>query len=545
MTDPAASITLDKSYYQPGDPVNLTIRAAAGQRATVTVSYLNRVIATFEADLLDGTATVDYTPPPETPRGYGLTVVITVANGDVVAEASTAFDVLDHWIQSPRYGFLTEFAPGRDNIDETMDWLRRYHVNGLQFYDWQYRHETLMPPTSDYRDLLDKQMSLDTIKALIAAAQDSNIAAMPYTAIYGASWSFYEAHPDWALFQYPGRPYAFGDNYLAIMNPAPDSPWTDHLLGEFRRVLAETNFDGIHIDQYGAPMVGLDHDNQRVRLDEAFPAFINATAALVDEARGDTGVTIFNAVRNWPMPAVAPSDQDAVYIEVWEPYRDFIDLHRIVVEAQKLGNQKPVILAAYMSPAWAANVRLANAMIFASGGYHIELGEPGVLLADPYFPKFETMTPTMQQVMQRYYDFRVRYENVLYPGAVDATTERASALSIAGVETLAWNGTKDAVAVIVRQGDDFETFSLVNLLGIAHSYWEQALPAAPTVQHDLHVQVRVSKPVRQVWAASPDFDNIAPQTVPFTTGSDAVGSTISFNLSELQYWQIIVLDYAT
>lgn len=545
MSNFDAHLVSDKAFYRPGEIAQFGVRSAHGQHVTATVMYLDTVVTTLEAELSEGTASLTYTPPPDTPRGYGLDVVITDAKGDVVAQISTAFDVLDHWIQAPRYGFLTEFEPGRDNIAETVEWLRRYHINGLQFYDWQYRHETLMPPDSLYSDLLGKEMSLDTITALIAAAHEANIAAMPYTAIYGASWTFYEQYPDWALFQYPGQAYAFGDHYLAIMNPAPDSPWTAHLLDEYRRVLDETAFDGIHIDQYGAPMVGLDHQNQRVRLDEAFPTFIDSTAALVQEERGDAGVTIFNAVRNWPMPAVAPADQDAVYIEVWEPYRDFIDLHRIVVEAQRLGDQKPVILAAYMSPSWHSNVLLANALIFASGGYHIELGEPGVLLADPYFPKFETLDTATQAAMQRYYDFRVRYENVLAPGPVDATAERAAALGIEGVNTLSSRESKDGVAVIVRLGEGFETFSLVNLTGLAHSHWEEALPAAPTVQRDLQVRLNVPQTPRQIWATSPDGDCIAARSLDFGTGSDDTGSFVSFELPELNYWQMIVLDYSS
>jgi dextranase len=106
---------------------------------------------------------------------------------------------------------------------------------------------------------------------------------------------------------------------------------------------------------------------------------------------------IFNAVGNWPVETVAPADQDAVYIEVWEPYLDFMDLHRLVAGAEKLGGGKPVIIAAYIHPERVANVRLANAIIFASGGYHLELGEPGAMLADAYFPRFGLMDEAMQR----------------------------------------------------------------------------------------------------------------------------------------------------
>ena len=148
--------------------------------------------------------------------------------------------MLENWLQAPRYGFLSQFEAGRNNIDATMSENARYHVNGLQFYDWQYRHEALVPPEDNYSDLLGRHMSLETVRKLIDAAHARNIAAMPYTAIYGASVAFYRAHPDWALFERPDQPYEFGDNFLIIMDPSPDSPWTDHLMNEFGRVLDDT-----------------------------------------------------------------------------------------------------------------------------------------------------------------------------------------------------------------------------------------------------------------------------------------------------------------
>ena len=96
-----------------------------------------------------------------------------------------------------------------------MAWAARYHVNGLQFYDWQYRHETLLPPSDPYTDLLGRRMSLATVERLIEAAHARNIAAMPYTAIYGASPAFYRAHPDWALLQATGEPFEFADGHIS------------------------------------------------------------------------------------------------------------------------------------------------------------------------------------------------------------------------------------------------------------------------------------------------------------------------------------------
>jgi dextranase len=542
QADATISVVPGKAFYHPGEPATFQVAATGGTRVEAAITHLAETVDTLDTALTQGTATLTWVPPAVSPCGYGLTVRLLDQDGNRLATASTAFDVLDNWTQAPRYGFLSQFEPGRDDMEATVDWVARYHVNGLQFYDWQYRHENLLPPAATYTDLLGRRMSLETVVRLIEAAHSRNIAAMPYTAIYGASVAFYREHPTWALFQRPDHPYEFGDNFLVIMDPSPGSPWADHLLGQFARVLDELDFDGIHLDQYGAPKIGYNAAGERVDLAQAIPAFIDQTAQVVHERRGNRGAVIFNAVGNWPVQTVAPADQDAVYIEVWEPYRDFMDLHRLIAGAENLGGGKPVIIAAYIHPDRIHNVRLADAIIFASGGYHLELGEPGAMLADPYFPRFGRMDEATQAIMQRYYDFLVRYEEVLSLDTIDATGSRAKALTIPGVETQKLR-SKDKVAVIVRQGPSFETFSLINLMGIDGGRWDVALTAGPDALADLPVRIHTDRPVAQAWLASPDGESLDAQTVALVTGEDDAGPYVAFELPRLDYWTMIVLEY--
>ncbi len=536
------AVTTDRAFYRPGEAATFTVQASGGARVTAEITHLTESVATISAELADGRAALTWTPPEIAPRGYGLTVTLLDADGAAVATASTAFDVLEHWLQAPRYGFLSEFQPGRDDAEATMAWVARYHVNGLQFYDWQYRHEILLPPDETYTDILGRRLSLDTVTSLINAAHARNIAAMPYTAIYGASPAFYEQHPNWALFAADGVPYDFGEGLLRIMDPTPGSPWAEHLLGQFAGLLDQTAFDGIHLDQYGAPKNGQNAAGERVELAEVFPQFIDLSAQVVREQRGADGAMIFNAVGNWPVETVAPAGQDVVYIEVWDPYREFLDLHRIVTNAQALGGGKPVIIAAYIHPNNAANVRLADAVIFASGGTHLELGEPGVMLADPYFPQFGEMNEELRTIMQRYYDFLVRYEEVLAVGTADATESRAAALVIDGVKTDGLR-SKNRVAVIVRAGDGFETFSLVNFMGLRHGKWAETLFSGPDLLENLAIKLYVSDAVQRVWLASPDGLDIAPQMVAFEAGEDDDGAFITFTVSRLDYWTMIVVEH--
>lgn len=537
--NPTLTITPTHAFFRPGDPVTLTVAASAGATVEATITHLADPVATLSAALDNaGRAVLTWQPPADAPVGYGVDARLLDANGAAVARASTAFDVLDRWIQAPRYGFLSEFAPGRSNAAATMDALLRYHVNGLQFYDWQYRHAELMPPTDPYADVLGRQLSLETVTGLIDAAHARNIAAMPYTAIYGAAPDFAAAHPDWVLLDAKGEVFDFANGFLKIMNPDPASPWSDHLLREFAAVLDNTTFDGIHLDQYGAPKVGYSTDGTRVDLAEAFPGFIDRMAALVDDKRGPDGVSIFNAVGNWPVETVAPAGQDAVYIEVWEPYTRFTDLPRIVTNAQALGGGKPVIIAAYIHPDWVHNVLLSNALIGGSGGTHLELGEPDAMLADPYFPEFGVMDAAMQAAIARYYDFVVRYENVLSIGTTDAP-DRAQALTVEGVRTSGLRA-QDRLVVLARDAGEYEALSLVNLVGISGGRWDQQLVNGPTPLADLAVRLDVTRPVTAVYWASPDEADPALQALDFTVTDGA----LSVTLPRLAYWDLLLVQYA-
>ncbi|MFW5942056.1 MAG: glycoside hydrolase family 66 protein [Chloroflexota bacterium] len=542
-------VTLDRATYRPGQTVTVTAHihgefsepTSAHMRATL--NHLNRgVDDVTEAVTLTGgdqTFSLTLTPPPTAPRGYGLDLVLQTADGSTLARHTTAFDVLNHWTEAPRYGFLSDFAPGRDDAADTMRTLARYHINALQFYDWMYRHEQLLPDEEPYLDPLDRRLSLDTVEALVDAAHAQNIAAMPYTAVYAASIPFYEEHPDWALFEANGDVHYFGENFLVYMDPRPGSPWTRHLLQQFESVLRETDFDGIHLDQYGAPKEAYDAQGQRFDLADPLAQLIDATQDVVQRHRDD-GAVAFNAVTNWPIEAVAPAAQDIVYIEVWDPYVWFEDLHTLIVQAQELSQGKPVVLAAYIDPAWEHNVRLMDAIIFASGGGHIELGEQAAVLADPYFPKHRPMSPVLAEAVRRLYDFAVRYQDVIGARTQNATPAYTRRITVDSASTNP-SQRKNKVWPIVREGQDFTAISLINLRDVEQVRWDQEVPAAPAPLESTTLRLQeVNRDVAVVWLATPDDNDIAPQPL----AHELQDGTLTFTMPSLAYWNLIVIEWA-
>jgi dextranase len=547
-------VRFDRAFYRPGEPVRAALHLqemAAGEsllQVCVRITHLAQTLHEVRHRVVaqDGRSPLElaFVMPSDAPRGYGLDVTVTSAAGDTLAQLSAGFDVLHHWTEMPRYGFLSDFWPGRDDAEETVRQLVRYHVNALQFYDWMYRHDCLLAPREPYQDPLGRTLSLQTVRRLIDAAHTYGLASMPYTAVYAASLPFYEEHQEWALYHEDGSPQFFGDSFLAYMDPRPGSPWVQHLLREFEVVLRETAFDGIHLDQYGQPRVAWDASGRRFALEEPLAALIEATAEVVSRNR-EGGAVVFNAVRNWPVETVAPAAQDLVYIEVWEPYVTFADLHALVVDAQEMGGGKPVVLAAYVHPAWEHNVRLMDAIIFAAGGGRIELGEHGDVLADPYFPNYAPMSSALAVAMRRYYDFAVRYQNVTGPGTCQADEGLDVKLSANGA-ALDTSPQPGSVWPIVRSGEGFAAINLVNLAGLQQARWDRQVTRAPTLLRDITVHVHGFRgQIERAWLASPDDPLLAARPLDVTIRDVDGQQQVSLTVSSLAYWDLVVLERAT
>ena len=533
------NIEFSKSFFIPGEPVTWNVLVETNLKAVevkVVISHGGQSLAAWEETKTvpeDRRLSFQWPAPADAPMGYGLDIYARPdPQQDWELWVSAGFDVLEHWTQTPRYGFLTDFSPERESPSTAIQALNRFHINGLQFYDWMYKHEDYLTDSEPYLDPLGRELSLKTVNNLIAAAHQYRMAAMPYTAVYAATTPFFQAHPDWALYDFNGTPHQLGENFLIIMDSTPETDFGQHLLAEFNDILDNTEFDGIHLDQYGYPKQAYDINGEKVNVEDEFVRMIDATKALVSE-QDPKGTVIFNAVNNWPVNKVALADQDLIYIEVWEPHDYFIDLHRLVRQAQKLDPTKPVVLAAYNDPRHLHNVILSDALIFASGGSHIELGEDGKMLQDPYFPNYGTMPDPLYDQMVRMYDFYVRYQDFIGPRTSDAAADVE--LSFPGTA-----GEEDFnIQPIFRKGEGFITCSLVNFTDMPLMYWKGAATAPPRELTALEIQIDgIEKEVSNVWLASPDKASLTAIPLEFTQNN----LTLSLTIPDLMYWGMIVIE---
>ncbi len=252
----------DQATYRPHEPaaVHVALDNVMGEAwhgaLEMRLSWLDEVIAIVRRRVVvpsEGTMeTVSLRLPHESFRGYGVDLAVRDEHGHLVAEGTTALDVLDDWTQAPRYGFLSDFTPGTLDPATAVDMLARYHINVVQFYDWMWRHYALMPPRDDFEDALGRALSLRVVRDKVAACRAWGMGALGYAAVYGAEPEYALAHPDEMLYDAAGEPYSL-EKLFYIMNIHEGNPWRARILDEMARAVREVPFDGLHLDQYGFP----------------------------------------------------------------------------------------------------------------------------------------------------------------------------------------------------------------------------------------------------------------------------------------------------
>ena len=395
-----------RATFAPGEPVDIEVRGAQGP-VELSLWHLDRTVAT--TTLPAGETVAHFAPQPE--GGYGVE-----APG-----ARTAVDVLADPLQRPRYGFVANYAEGRATSG-VVDQVRRLHLNAVQFYDWMYRHATLLPPQDTFEDALGQELSLDSARRLARDVRAAGALPMGYAAVYAVGQ---EAWPEWrhsGLFRGDGTPWTLGEDFLWNVDPT-DEGWLEHFTDQLRLARDEVGFAGFHLDQYGAPKRALRADGSEVDLAAAFPALVDRLAAALPNSR-----LIFNNVNDFPTWSTAHARQGATYIEVWPPHERWTHLAGLVEKARALAPGRTPILAAYLScytgDEAAANAaeRLLLATAWSHGGGALLHGEEDAALTEAYYVHHKRLDEASLAVTRRSYDFAVRYGDLLFdPSSVDVT----------------------------------------------------------------------------------------------------------------------------
>ncbi|MBK9713547.1 MAG: glycoside hydrolase family 66 protein [Kouleothrix sp.] len=574
-----ARVTTDKAMYAPGAPVAIAVellnRSGAAYDGAVTVSFehLGETVAgeqTRPAALGAGgssTLTFTWAPPAADFQGYRVEAQARDSAGKTVLDsAATAVDVSSDWKRFPRYGFVSRFDAAVDPAG-VMAKLNAYHINGVQFYDWQWQHHRPYSPGASWPDIANRQTARDTVAGLIGAAHRYNMVAMSYNLAYGAFDGYWQdgsgAKLEWGLFKDGGGSYTPDDQdyhplpagwatrKLYLMNPA-DAAWQQYIFGQERQVFDNFAFDGWHIDTLGKRGALWGWDRQMVNMPAAFVDFTNGAKAALKKR------VVFNTVGGYGQDDIAArADVDVVYSELWEDdgvrtYADIVDL----VARARSKTDKAVVLPAYMNRAYAQktpggatrlfrepSVRLADAAIFAAGATHLELGDGDGMLSTEYFPSQQlVMSDTLKAAMRDSYDFLVAYENLL----LDGVSGSDSQVTIEGQPTSA-NGRRLTVWAMARSRPGYTIAHLINLKGNRLSFWRDdgAIYPAPEALSDLALKIYYKGSLRagaRLWYASPDSGHGKAHQLTYTTGTDAQGAFVACTVPRLEYWDMIWLE---
>ncbi len=504
-----------KGFFKPNEEISFKVVAGINEKlfdCKIDIIDITDKVAGYDFKKIgvneDGEPTLTIKNHSLETGGYFAKLSI---DGKEVSQ--TAFDIQKRWEDFPRYGYVSKFAPEQNDTAKQIEKMTKYHVNGVQFYDWQFRHDDLLSDTNIYLDPFNRAMSLDTVNSYISECHKRNISAMPYLAVYAASVEFWEKHKEWGMYDETGKALMFED-FLGLVNPRYNSPWFKHLDNECDDVIEHLDFDGLHIDQYGEPKKAYDFDGEEIDIPKAFVDFIN------HQKDKDKGTVVFNAVGNWPIEQLAKSKADFMYIEVWEYTPTFKDLCDICVNAREMSGQKPLVIPIYIKKDCFHNVLIADAIINSSGGTHLEIGDGERLLSDPYFPKAEDIEEDKLAVLRKYWDFVVGYQKVLGPNALYENIDVA---------------TDKEVMTIARQNGKYTAVNFINC--IKSAAWFEKLEE-PEELTDVNVIIKANMNVKSIYFASPDNTSMDFKPIDFNT---ADGSII-VKLPSLKYWSTILIE---
>ena len=538
-------ISTDKSRYAPGDTVSVTVELtnatgsdiSGGNVALYAMSQQTAADAPASQALNLGngassTLTFTWTAPQADFTGYMLSAVATDGSGTAVDSINVAVDVSSSWTRFPRYGYMTNNTFGNQSLSTSqaasiMSTMSKYHIDGLQFYDWQYNHDqplcgTVSAPCASWTDDGNQRtVYASAVKNLINAAHGNHIVAMPYNAIFSADNGSCCGAPDyknqglgisptWGVYTDTGhsKPLAFFQwDYMDPSNPS----WQQFIMNQENAAIQAFGFDGFHGDTFGDPdTVDYTYNGQPAGvatnpcttdtesansstpvhnvagsttwLSGTFPSFLTYAKSVLGSK-----YLMFNPVTYDHAHCEAnTSPVDLLYSELWpndrDQYWDYNTLKQAIdqgfsesASADPAGRGKSLAVAAYVDFANGGggtfntpDVLLMDSTLFASGGSHEELGDTGLMLDyQEYRAGATPMSAALSQSVQKYYDFMTAYENLLR----DGQTNTNQTVSIQG-QTVSNQAKPGNVWAFTKSDSDHEIIQLINMVGQSSTLWQ-------------------------------------------------------------------------
>lgn len=594
-------LTTDKVRYEPESTVRFTSKYLLPDNAKVRYLHGNTVVKTDE---IGGKQSWSWKVPAQNFTGY--LAEIYVADG--IAEqtlATIGVDVSTEWGRFPRYGFVSHYGSDKtvEQVKKEVDMLNRYHMTGIQFYDWQWQHHKLIPEgASQWKDVGLRDVFKSSIENYITKLHEVGSKCMFYDLLYGVTGNIVDGKPetpanldgkdgissDWGWIDLHANDKGGYDLHqvqyplgswpsIYVMNPG-NQDWVNYLSKEIKKVYQHLKFDGYHIDQLGrqreAYYVNLQsktEDGQKVytggdrRDTHDFEGYY---ANFINRMKSDSKdkSLVMNAVSNFGgAKIVGTNNVEFGYNEMWSA-DDYLWNYRKIIQDNRRNNGKNTfntVFAAYLhcrngkeGQFRTSSALFGNATIFALGGSRIELSGDHMLYTE-YFPDNKRKMPNkLQKSIIHYYDFLVAYENYLRDGNAETSVN----MTMEGVNVAAWDFSepdpskeKAEDQVIGPKPYSVNTYStmkgnvtaiqLLNYSNFSRDNFNirdiKETMPEPNVLLNKKIVLDDAAPVARIWVASPDCFGGAPQEVVFTQNNGKV----TFTLPSLEYWTMVVVEH--
>lgn len=554
-SDLSWKIVSDKAMYAPGQTVRL--KAAVGTPdAGTRVRY--RKGTNVVADEPLSSSEWSWTAPSE--DGCGYLVEVYRQRNDTTQQiiGTIGVDVSSDWRLYPRYGFVATFDQTKTNavIAAEMDFLNRCHINGVQFQDWHYKHHWPAPVDksgnvlTSFTDIANRKNITSVIREYIRVQHEYGMKSIFYNLAFGALEDAKDdgVKEEWYMFK--DTHHSSKDSHVLpsswksdifLTNPGNEA-WQAYMVQRNKEVYDNFDFDGYQIDQLGYRGDRYTYSGQKLNFNTAYASFINA----MHKGHPDKDL-IMNAVSSYCSQAILETGHTMLaYNETWGDEAEFSQLYSIVKANRSYSSgSAQTVFAAYMDynrdncTFNIPGVLLTDAVMFAIGGAHLELGDH--MLCREYFPYTGVrMSDALKEEMIRYYDFATAYENYLRPAGGDKELSLALTDEQKKVNFNVWPPKVGKVTSFARQQDGRIVLHLLNFLSADCTSWRDMDGTMPTprVVKNCALSLTVSQAVKHVYVASPDYHGGALVELPFKQQNGKV----SFTLPTLKYWDMIILE---
>ena len=550
------TLTTDKCQYGPGDIITISVTGTIPSGAKMRFRQGLDVVG--EPATISG-STITWTAPSADYTGYLADVYKEGNNGSETIYATIAIDVSSTWNRFPRYGFAATYDASKTDavIESEAAFLNRFHINGIQYYDWQYLHEI---PYDKYNrpdtwtDCANRQILGSVVRKYISEHHKYSMKAMFYNLLFGADAGYGDrgVKYEWSLFTDPNHSdqdyHPLPDGWIGniYLRDPSNTEWKEFLAEKNEDVYDAFDFDGYHIDQLGFRGTRYNYDGGEVNLPWAYKDFINT----MKEKRPDK-LLVMNGVSDYGgNDIISTGNVEFSYTELWDSDDSFSNMERLVREhAAVNGSGTPSVFAAYMNYNRrdetgqyfnTPGILLSDAAMFAVGGSHLELGDGHMLCAE-YFPNGNLrMSNELTTALTTYYDFMTAYENLLRDGGEVVDAGVSCTNGVAAINS--WPPVKGQVTAYSRQKSNCKVVNLLNFSNVSNDKHltcrdvDGDMPE-PSLKQNLQISISASNTTR-VWMASPDRNGGVPQELEFVQS----GNDIVVTVPSLKYWTMVVIE---